>query len=95
MKRSGWFAGMLMAVLWCLQPALADVGVTDDCQDDIKELQDRIDDNKDDYTSESRRKAKNHLLAARTNRLNPVKCRQNILEARAELQKGRRDRKKD
>jgi hypothetical protein len=60
-------------------PALADVGVTDACQDDIKDLQDKINDNKDDYTAESRRKAKAQLSVARTNRMNPVKCRSNIL----------------
>jgi hypothetical protein len=51
-------------------------------------------DNKDDYTAESRRKAKTHLLGAKTNRLNPVKCRKNILDAREELRKGKRDKKK-
>ncbi|MEN8131103.1 MAG: hypothetical protein ABFS45_13095 [Pseudomonadota bacterium] len=80
--------------LWGASPSIADVGVTNACQDDIKELQDKINDNKDDYTAESRRKAKNHLLAAKTNRLNPVKCRGNILDARNELQKSKRDKKK-
>lgn len=50
-------------------------------------------DNKDDYTAESRRKAKVELTAAKTNRLNPAKCRKNILDARAELTKGKRDKK--
>jgi hypothetical protein len=75
-------------------PALADVGVTDACQDDIKDLQDKINDNKDDYTAESRRKAKAQLSVARTNRMNPVKCRSNILDARKELQEGKRDKNK-
>lgn len=75
-------------------PSLADVGVTDACQDDIKDLQDKINDNKDDYTAESRRKAKNQLMAAKTNRLNPAKCRGNILDARKELKKGKQDKKK-
>ena len=79
--------------LWGSSPAMADVGVTGACQDDAKELQDKIRDNKDDYTAESRRKAKNHLLAAKTNRLNPAKCRGNILDARNELYKGKRDKK--
>ena len=80
--------------LWGTLPAMADVGVTDACQDDVKELQDKISDNKDDYTAEARRQAKNHLLAAKTNRLNPAKCRGNILDARKELQEGKRDKKK-
>jgi hypothetical protein len=69
-------------------------GVTDACQDDVRELEDKMKDNKDDYTAESRRKAKTHLLGAKTNRLNPVKCRKNILDAREELRKGKRDKKK-
>jgi hypothetical protein len=73
-------------------PSLAELGVTDACQEEADELQDKIDDNADDYTAESRRKAKNHLLAARTNRMDPVKCRGNILDARKELQEGKRDK---
>jgi len=80
--------------LWGAAPSQADIGVTDNCQDDIKDLQDKINDNKDDYTSESRRKAKTQLAAARTNRMNPAKCRGNILDARKELQEGKRDKKK-
>ena len=80
---------------WHMSPAIADVGVTDSCQDDIKELQDKINDNKDDYTAESRRKAKTQLTAAKTNRLNPVKCRGNILDARKELQERKQDKKKE
>ena len=80
--------------LWCISPSMAEVGVTDACQKDVKELEDDIDDNKDDYTAESRRKAKQHLMSAKTNRLNPAKCRSNILEAREELRKGKRDKKK-
>jgi hypothetical protein len=74
--------------------SLAEVGVTDNCQEEVDELMDKIDDDKDDYTAESRRKAKNHLLAARTNRLDPVKCRGNLLDARKELQEGKRDKRK-
>jgi hypothetical protein len=80
--------------LWCISASMAEMGVTDSCQDDVRKLEDKIKDNKDDYTAESRRKAKQHLMAAKTNRLNPVKCRSNILEAREELRKGKRDKKK-
>jgi alpha/beta superfamily hydrolase len=80
--------------LWCISPSMAEVGVTDACQDDVRELEDKMKDNKDDYTAESRRKAKSHLMGAKTNRLNPAKCRKNILDAREELRKGKRDKKK-
>lgn len=79
---------------WAATATLADVGVTDACQDDVKELEEEIDDNKDDYTAESRRKARSQLMAAKTNRLNPVKCRENIRDARKELREGKRDKKK-
>ena len=75
-------------------PSLAEVGVTDACQEEADELEREIDNNEDDYTAESRGKATNHLLAARTNRMNPTKCRGNILDARKELQEGKRDKRK-
>ena len=79
---------------WAASVTVADVGVTDACQDDVRELEEEINDNKDDYTAESRRKAKSQLMAAKTNRLSPVKCRENIRDARKELREGKRDKKK-
>jgi len=73
--------------------AAAEVGITDDCQKDIKELREEIKRDKDLYTSESRTRAKTELTAAQTNRLNPIKCRKNIQDARAELRKGKKDKK--
>ena len=79
---------------WTATATVADVGVTDACQNNVKELEEEIDDNKDDYTAESRRKARNQLMAAKTNRLNPLKCRENIRDARKELREGKRDKKR-
>ena len=75
--------------------SIAEVGVTDACQDDVRDLEDKIKDNKDDYTAESRRKAHVQLMAAKTNRLNPIKYRGNIHDARQELRQGKRDKKKE
>ena len=94
MNKMIWIVLIVVINLCCISPSTAEVGVTDACQDDVKELMDKINDNRDDYTAESRRKAKKHLLDAKTNRLNPAKCRKNILEAREELRKGKRDKKK-
>lgn len=71
-------------------PALAEVGITDKCQEEVKELEDRIDKHKDDYTSEARRKAKANLAAAKTNRANPAKCRENLRDARQDLRDGKK-----
>ncbi len=73
--------------------ALADVGLTGNCQDDISALQDEMRDHKDDYTAESRAKANTQMTAAKTNLVNPVKCRKNLVDAHAELRKGKRDKK--
>ena len=94
MSRTIRIALFVVLSLGCISQSMADVGVTGSCQDNAKELEEKIRDNKDDYTSESRRKAKTQLAAARTNRLNPAKCRGNILDAREELKKGRHDKKK-
>ena len=57
--------------------------------DDIRDLQDEIERDKDDYTAESRAKANAELTVAKTNLVNPVKCRKNIQDARAALRKGK------
>jgi hypothetical protein len=74
---------------------LGQVGVTDDCQQDIQELEDEMDRDRDDYTAESRRKAQAQVAAAKTNRLNPAKCRKNLADARQELRQGERDKRND
>ncbi len=74
--------------------SFAEVGVTDACQKDIKDLEDDIKDDRDDYTAESVAKARAELAAAKTNRLNPAKCRKNIQDARQALREGKRDKKK-
>lgn len=84
---------VLAAGMTVSSPLLADLGVTDNCQDDIDKLADDIKDDKDDYTAESRRKAQLQLTEARTNRLDPIKCRKNIQDARQELRQGKRDKK--
>ena len=70
--------------------ASAEVGITDKCQEEVKELERKIDNNKDDYTSESRRKARASLAAAKTNRANPAKCRENLRDARQDLRDGKK-----
>lgn len=84
-----------LALLLVSTSGYTDVGVTDNCQDDIRDLQEEIKDNKDDYTAESRTKANAELAAAKTNRLNPAKCRKNIQDARQALREGKRDKKKE
>jgi RNA processing factor Prp31 len=75
--------------VFCAISATADVGVTDRCQEEVRELEDKIRDNKDDYTAESRRKAQAQLAAAKTNRANPAKCRENLRDSRQELRDGK------
>lgn len=69
---------------------MADVGITDQCQEEVTELEEKIDQNKDDYTAEARRKARANLAAAKTNRANPAKCRENLRDARQDLRDGRK-----
>jgi hypothetical protein len=69
--------------------ATADVGVTDRCQEEVRELEDKMRDNKDDYTIEARSKSQAKLAAAKTNRANPAKCRENLRDARQELRDGK------
>lgn len=84
---------LLIASAWIPSAVMADLVLTDDCQEDIRRLQDEIKENKEKYTTESRTRANAELTVAKTNILNPVKCRKNILEARDELRKGKKDKK--
>lgn len=88
-------ACLAAAILVFSDAANADLGVTDNCQDEVKELDKKIEDNHDDYTSESRSRARAELAMARTNRLDPIKCRKNVQDARQELRKGKRDKRDD
>lgn len=83
------FLSAFLTVGPCL-PTLAEVGVTDNCQQEVKELEDKIDKNKDDYTAEARRKARTNLAAAKTNRANPARCRENLRDARQDLRDGKK-----
>ena len=85
-------AAVLLLMLTLSFSSVAALGVTDDCQEDIRNLKEDMARDKDDYTAESRTKANAELTMAKTNRLNPVKCRKNIQDARSELRKGRRDK---
>ena len=85
---------LLLALAAWMHPAVsADIVLTDDCQADIRTLQDEMKENKDQYTSESRTRANAELTMAKTNILNPVKCRKNIFDARDELRKGKKAKK--
>jgi hypothetical protein len=92
-RRSASRALCLSGLLLVSGQAGADLGVTDDCQEKVRELQEKIDRDRDEYTSESRLKARAELTTAKTNRLNPVKCRKNIQDARQALREGKRDKR--
>ena len=94
MKKMFFIMLAMLVSLSFIAPAIAEVGITDGCQKSVKELEQKIKDNKSDYTAESRRKAHEYLLKAKTDRLNAIKCRDNVLKAREELRKGKHDRNK-
>lgn len=90
MKKSAAFILVALFMVGFTDSASADVGLTDKCQEEVKELEEKIDKNKDDYTSEARRKARANLAAAKTNRANPAKCRENLRDARQDLRDGKK-----
>jgi hypothetical protein len=75
--------------------ATAEIGVTDGCQKEIAEVEEDIRRHDDQYTLESKTRARAELAAARTNRLNAIKCRGNIQDARKALREGKRERKEN
>ena len=90
MKKCAAFVLSALFTLGSSLSLMADVGITDKCQEEVKELEDKIEKNKDDYTSEARAKAKANLAAAKTNRANPAKCRENLRDARQDLRDGKK-----
>ena len=89
MLKLGSLIILLSLLTACASSSNEEVGITDDCQEDIRTLEVEIYQNRDQYTLEARTKASAELLQAKTNRFNPVKCRMNIQDARSELRKGR------
>lgn len=89
MLKLGSLIILLSLLTACASSSNDEVGITDDCQADIRTLEMEIYQNRDQYTLEARTKANAELLQAKTNRFNPVKCRLNIQDARSELRKGR------
>ncbi len=90
MKKCAAFTISILLTFGAGLTANAEVGITDKCQEEVKELEKEIDKNKDDYTSEARRKARTSLAAAKTNRANPAKCRENLRDARQDLRDGKK-----
>jgi len=97
MKRSTYLYSTLLVMgsLLFAGAASADVGITDNCQDEVQELEKKIEKNGDEYTMESKTRARSELAKAKTNRLDPLKCRKNLQDARQELRKGKQDKRKD
>jgi len=93
MIRKFCYLAVILIAFGQFQYAAAEVGVTDNCQEDIEAFEEEMERDKDDYTAESRRKAQTQLAAAKTNRLNPAKCRKNLSDARQELRQGKRDKR--
>jgi capsule polysaccharide export protein KpsE/RkpR len=73
--------------------ARAEVGVTDGCQDEAREVEEDIKKHSDDYTTQAKTEARAELAKAHTNRVNAVKCRKNVQDARQALRQGKRDHK--
>ena len=90
MKKSTAIALSALFTLGFTLSTAADVGITDKCQEEVEDLEKKIEENKDDYTSEARRKARANLAAAKTNRANPAKCRENLRDARQDLRDGKK-----
>ena len=61
-----------------------------DCRDEVKEVRNDIDKNKEKYTKEAIVKARKHLLRAEVPSLKPADCRRQVLAAKKALRKGKK-----
>jgi len=61
-----------------------------DCRDEIREVRNDIDKNKELYTKEAIVKARKHLVRAEVPSLRPAECRRQVLAAKKALRKGKK-----
>ena len=61
-----------------------------DCKDQVKELRQEINDDRDKYTREARAEAKKELAVAQAQLLSPLECREHLRKARKVLRKGKK-----
>lgn len=81
----------LLAAVAVFIVALQIPPVLADCKDQVHEMRQDINDNKDDYTREARLEAKKHLAQAELTLVNPLECRENLRKARRVLRDGEKD----
>jgi len=58
-----------------------------DCKEEVNHLRQEINDNRDNYTADSRAEAKKELAMAQATLLQPLECREHLRNARQALQK--------
>ncbi len=56
-----------------------------DCKDEVRELRQEINDNRDKYTREARAEAQKELVAAQAQIASPLVCREHLRKARRAL----------
>ena len=61
-----------------------------DCKDQVKELREEINDDRDKNTSEARAEAKKELAVAQAQILSPLECREQLRKARKALRNGKK-----
>jgi hypothetical protein len=62
-----------------------------DCKDEIREVFNDIDKNKEDYTKEAIVKARKHLVKAEMPSLKPADCRRQVRADKMALRKGKKN----
>lgn len=86
MIRKMFFAFCYVATLL----TLAAVPAHADCEDEIKEVHDDIDKNKDDYTKDAISEARKHLRQAEIPSLKLADCQREVREAKKALRQGKK-----
>lgn len=61
-----------------------------DCKDEVKDLREEINEDRDKYTNEARAEAKKELAAAQVQIASPLECREHLRKARQALRKGKK-----
>jgi hypothetical protein len=84
--RTSFVAGLLASPLVLAAPPALAAG----CKDDVKEVREDIEKNRDNYSAEARAEAQKHLVQAEVPSLKLADCRREVEKAKKALRDGKK-----
>jgi hypothetical protein len=80
----------LVALLGSLAVLAATPALADGCKDEVKEVREDLDKNRDEYSADARAEAQRHLVQAEVPSLKLADCRREVEKAKKALRDGKK-----